>query len=242
MIPSFEVLLALGVVGFYLLDSAMLLYANELVYLHARQRWSFIATTSHWQILGRYLYLPNLLTPEKALFRVCWSAAAPNTRDDEDDGALQRLLSTVDSLRYLVHLLWVLLIIGLPLTLIMTGTGIAFLLILGLVYGTIVALLVQVYRKRAALGLSARSFSKLAFDSLACAPLALNLVRKITLLHPLTNDPIRFAKHRFDDPAFSRLVETLSQWITNELEFEDEASPRYRNLNGIKQSLTRMMS
>lgn len=220
----------------------MLLYANELVYLHTKGRWSFITATSLSQLSGRYLYLPNLLMPEKAMFRVCWSTSSSHTKHDQDDEVLHHLLAAIDSLRYLIYLLWALLIIALPFTLIFAGTNMTFLLVLGLVYGVIVALLVKVFLKRSDFNLSKRSFAKIAFDSLACAPLALNMVRKITLRYSLASDPITFAQTRFDGMMFSHLLTTLNQWIADELEFEDETSPRYRSLSGYKKILTSMVS
>lgn len=168
--PSFEVLLALGVVGFYVWDSAMLLYANELVYLHSKGRWSFVTATSRMQLLGRYLYLPNLLSPQKALFRVCWSAAASQQGHIPEEEALKRLLTAVDSLRYLIYPLWTLMIAVLPVTLVVYGASNAFLLVLGLIYIAILALLINLYLKRTELGLSKWALTKITFDSLACAP------------------------------------------------------------------------
>ena len=49
----------------------------------------------------------------------------------------------------------------------------------------------------------------LAFDSLACAPFALNLVRKITLNRSLVGDPIFFAHQVLDADAFAQLVQAL---------------------------------
>lgn len=242
MTPSFEVWLALGVVGFYLLDSAMLLYANELVYLHRAGRWSFSVAPSHWQMLGRYLYLPGPLAPEQGLFRLCWSASASAPAPQQRGEGLQHFLAAVDSLRHLMTLLWALVLVGLPATLLLFGTGAAFLLLVALAYATIVTLLWQIHRQRAVLGLNGRRFFRLAFDALACAPLALNLIRKITLQYPLAQEPIRFARERFDAATYAQLVEQLSRWIAAELECEDQESPRYRALRDYQQTLTRSVS
>ncbi len=219
----------------------MLLYANELVYLHTQGRWSFTTAPSCWQLSGKYLYLPNLLTPERALFRVNWSPSSRQQHHEMEMRELQRLLEAVDSLRYLMQALWVLLIIVLPITLLVSGTSSLLLAVLGLIYLTIVTLLFQVYRKRGDLGLTRVAFAKLAFDSLACVPLALNLLRKVTLRYPLARDPIKFAQLQFDATVFSQLVATLDQWITNELQCEEETSPRYKSLRDYQQMLTSMV-
>lgn len=237
MIPSFEILLALGVVGFYLLDSTMLLYANELVYLHSRGQWRYVGAAAQWRLSGRYLYLPNLFTPDRAMFRVHWSTASAHESGEEGGESLPSLLAAADSLGYLMRLLGLLLLIVLPITLIVAGTGIAFLLVLGLVYLVITILLVKIYLRRAVFRLSGWSFAKLAFDSLACAPLALNLVRKITLRQALTRDPISFAHTRFDKATFSRLASMLNQWVSDQLAYEDESSPRYQVLSRYQKIL-----
>jgi len=50
---SFEIMLVLGIAGFYLFDSAMLLYANELVFVKQDGEWSFGRPESGWQMLKK---------------------------------------------------------------------------------------------------------------------------------------------------------------------------------------------
>ena len=112
-------------------------------------------------------------------------------------------------LRYMTFVLLVLLFIGLPVVLFGFGTGLGFLLLLGVVYFNISVMLSQTYRQCEELGLPGRAFAKLAFDSLACASFALNLVRKITLRRSLVGDPISFAQRVFDAATFARLIDRL---------------------------------
>jgi len=46
-------MLVLGIAGFYLFDSAMLLYANELVFVKQDGEWSFGRPESGWQMLKK---------------------------------------------------------------------------------------------------------------------------------------------------------------------------------------------
>lgn len=234
-------MLALGVVGFYLFDSAMLLYANELVYAETNGKWVFAYPESRWQMLGKNLYLPNPLTPDSPLFRVCWFVSG-SSELQEDQDALQHFIRTLNPLRHMTLGLLVLLLAGLPLVLFFFGTGAGLLILLGAVYFTISAMLIQTYRQREELGLPGKTFAKLAFDSLACAPFALNLVRKLTLRRSLVEDPISFAHQVFDDATFARLVSVLCNRVDEELEFEDEASSQYIALKDYRNRITSMAS
>lgn len=234
-------MLVLGVVGFYLFDSAMLLYVNELVFAEKGGKWGFASPESHWQMLGKNLYLPNPLTPDRPLFRVCWSVSETNERQPDKEG-LQHFLHALDSLRYMTYALLALLLIGLPVVLFGFGTGLGLLLLFGVIYLTISAMLLQIYRHREKLGLPGKTIAKLAFDSLACAPFALNLVRKITLRQSLAGNPICFAHQAFDAATFARLVHAVCQRVDEKIEFEDEASLRYGTLKDYRNKITSMVS
>jgi len=82
------------------------------------------------------------------------------------------------------------------------------------------------FRKRRILGLSKRECAELALGGLACPPLAINLVRKITLRMPVIKDPLAFAQGRLDPQEFGRLLRAARAWIDEELEWEAEASAR----------------
>ncbi len=234
-------MLVLGVIGFYLFDSVMLLYFNELVYVQMKQRWTFAHPDPRWQILGKTPYLPNPLWPDRPLFRVCWSVSSPDEQQ-EDAEALLQFLGAVNPLRHFTLVLLALLTIGLPVVLFSAGTGLAFFILLGLVYVTISLMLVQIFRQREALGLSITTFAKLAFDSLVCAPFALNLVRKITLHKTLAGDAIGLAHELFDDATFGRLISVVCNRIDEELELEDEESSQYGTLKDYRNQLTGMAS
>jgi hypothetical protein len=148
---SFEIMLVLGVVGFYIFDSAMLLYSNELAYVQMKGRWSFVYPESHWQIFGKNPYIPNPLSPDSPLFRVYWTVSR-SSEQQEDHEALQRFLGALNPLRHFTILLFALLIVGLPIVLSRFGTGLGFLILLGFVYITISGMLIQTYRQREADG------------------------------------------------------------------------------------------
>src|SRR5262249_35155737 len=71
LILTFEVVLPLGAIAFYLYDSAMLLYGNELVFLKRGGRWRATGGLEGY-IGSRRLCLPALFRPWVLLFRVLW--------------------------------------------------------------------------------------------------------------------------------------------------------------------------
>jgi hypothetical protein len=238
--PSFEVLLVLGVIGFYLFDSAMLLYFNELVYVRKNNRWAFVCPESRWQILGRTLYIPNPLTVEFPLFRVSWTVFESNDSQDNRE-ELQRFLDALDPLKYITTTLFLLLLCGLPLVVFHFGAGLGLLILFGVIYFTIIWMLILSYRQREQLGLSGMSLAKLAFDSLACAPFALNLVRKIALRHSLSGDPISFAHQNFDRAMFARLVDGICKRVDEELEITDEEGTQHVALTAYRNRILSMV-
>jgi hypothetical protein len=235
---SFETMLVLGVTGFYLYDSAMMLYSNELVFTAGKQ-WHFASAESHWQLLGKNLYLPNPLTPGRALFRVCWFIT-DSSKPQQDLHVLSNFLDSLRPLRGMTYGLFALMFIGLPVMIFGFGSGLELLIIVAATYLTIVAMLLYVLIQRTALRLSKKAISKLAFESLACAPFALNLLRKISLQHSLAGDPIVFAQKNFDADTFKHLTQVITQRIDTEIVCEDDSTPRYTSLLSYRSKILGM--
>ena len=225
MNPSSEILIVLGVVGFYLYDSAMLLYSNEFVLIEAHGAWTFRYPQGDWQLLGRTPYLPNPLTPYAAIFRVSWSPSNLGEQHQEDP-KLQEFTSALNPLRYIVVVLLVLLVGELPLLLLHFGVNLGVLVLVGVVYLTIIAMLLIVFLRRRVLQLSSRACGALAVELLACAPFAINTLRRIAVSRSIAGDPIRFARERLSTESFAKLVSLVCGRLDEALELEDEGSER----------------
>jgi hypothetical protein len=208
MTPT-ELWLPLGAATFYLYDSSCLLWQNELLFVRAGLRWR-VAGGSELRLMGRRVYLPNPLQPQRAQFLVRWSLNDPR-RETDDAIDLQRMLDALRPVRALVQVMMFLLLVALPLIAWTLGAGIVLLGIFGAFYLAIIAALIVVYRRRGTLHLTRKAFWSLAFDALACAPFAINMVRKITVRRGITGDPIAFASSNFSAAAraqTARLVRT----------------------------------
>lgn len=236
---SFEVLLVLGVLGFYLYDSAMLLYFNELIFIGPSGNWAFSCSTSRWRIRGKTPYLPNPLTPGSPLFRLTWS-----TNDQplplESDKEITKLIEAIRPVGLIVTVLLAEMMVGLPLVLFRLGSGVEFFIMLAAIYLTIIAMLVVVYRQRGCLGLSGKDLVSIAFDSIACPPFAINVARKISLRHVFGMNPVEFAFHHFKKEQFGLLVRAIQARLDEELELVDLDSPLGEELKSYRNQLTEL--
>lgn len=212
MLIPFEVQLLAGAWLFYLFDASLLLYGNELIFSVCRGRWAF-ANGSDVHILRKRPYLPNPLLPGMPIFRVCWGASLRGASGGPE--TLAAFLRALRPLQWLLALFFCILWGGLG----WVALGhTAFLLpLILLVYGNALLLVVVLVCLRVRLGLDRKTVAKLAFDALACPPLALNLVRKISLARPLAGDPVDFARQALSPAAFAGLIETLCQRLDAKL-------------------------
>lgn len=233
VIPSDAILVVLCLYGFYLLDSAMLLYGNELVFVEAFGQWRF-STGSHTQLARRNPYLPNPLTPGAMLFRVAWSTSARDLCPRGDE-ALRQFRDALRPLQNLMCILLALLLGAFP-VLLLIGPRSWLAAAVGSIYVVIITCLVYTYGRRRCLGWSGSAFASLAFEALACPPLALNMVRKTTLRAELREDPLAFACNNFGRETFKLLVSSILDTVEEELDAEEEPARR-QELEGYREYL-----
>jgi hypothetical protein len=197
-----EFWLPIGAVAFYLYDCALLLWHNELLYVHANGRWRAEGpSTISW--LGRRLYLPNPLLPQRPGFRVHWSLTDTRAAAAPVPAEFLRALRPIG----FITLLLAGLLLLLPVISWTLGAGLTMLLLFAVYYGLILLAVAFMLVRRAALQLSGSACASLAFDALACAPFAINLVRKIALRRDI-GEPVAFAATQFA-PAARVALRTL---------------------------------
>lgn len=229
MTTSFDALLELALVGLYVMDSARLLYADEFVYLEVGGRWKPGGLGPSVELMGRNLWVPNPLIPGHVVLRLCW----PGNAGHEEPGELASLYALVralNPLRYLTVGLFSLLIVGVPIALSRYGSDLAVMALVSLVYLTILAMLVVSYRRRRVLDLSGAAFAKIAFDSLVCPPLALNLVPKLSSRSAVRTDALIVGRHLLDTGGYQDLLTALSKRLERELGGETEGTDRHSAL------------
>ena len=86
----------------------------------------------------------------------------------------------------------------------------------------------------------AKHFSRCRFDSLACAPFAINLVRKLALRRSLAGNPIDFARRTFEPATFSTLIQAVCRRVSDEQQREYGQTPKWRELESYRKELSAM--
>lgn len=187
--PDAGVLLAAGLVAFYVQDSAQLLYVDELVVVGTRHGWR--CRLGALELGGRFLYVPNPLLPARAMFRANWLQADRSVQ--ESPAGLSQFVADLVALGRCCAALCFLLLGVLPAAILAYRVPGLLLAILGGAYAVIALMLLLLVRRRRRLGLSGRDVVALGIEALLCPPHAINLVRKVCLGRGLQGDPLAFA-------------------------------------------------
>jgi hypothetical protein len=234
-VVSFELLLPIGAITFYLLDSAALLYGNEFIFTLRSEQWAWSAG-SDVILRGRRLYLPNPLTPQLLTIRTAWSEQQLGDRA-ENSANIATLQQTLRPVAILSQLLLFMVVIALPAVIALLGTGAALLAVFGLCYLSALTMIGLLYRRRARLSISNRQFVGLALDSLLCPPFAINLVRKIGLRQNLVADPAVFANENFLPEQASTLINAICKRLEQDMSGLDQAEAKWIQLQAYRERL-----
>ncbi|MGN6513054.1 MAG: hypothetical protein ACTHKZ_05690 [Lysobacteraceae bacterium] len=185
-----EVLLVLGLFGFYLYDALLLLYADEVVFVRGRRGWR-ASPGIGFLLGGRYPCLPAPFAPMAPVFRHGWTQPAP--RAPGRCPPLRAFLRALRPLQAASLALALLLFVVLPACLLWWPDPRLLLALLALVYGTGLACVAYLLRRRRVLGLHGRALALLVVDVLACPPFAVNVVRRVSLRRGTGMEARRFA-------------------------------------------------
>ena len=231
MFGPHEVWLSLGAMAFYLADSFVLLYADQLLVEQTAGSW-WPRRGSAMLLAGRRPFLPNPFAPQRPLltFSLEQLLGSQPAQDDE----LRPLLEAIGPLRVLVLVLLVL-FGSMPVLLYVAGTGAAFLCWLGCVYAVVLLMAGVLWRRRRALGISPGTAAKLGFECIVCSPLAINLVRRVTLRAPTPD--LEGARRLMDADAFDRLTDATFQMLEERLLELTPGEAAMLQLNGYRQRL-----
>lgn len=207
MISTYELLLVVGALAFYIYDSGMLLFADDLVIERVGRR-AFVRRGLAMLVIGKRPFIPNPVTPHRPLSLTTISALLANDRSHNN---LQHYLDALLPFKVLSVALLVLFFPALPAVLYFYGNGMLLLLWLALVYGNVIAIVYHLVRRRRVLELSARKVASIGFECVACAPFAINIVRKLTLRKDLGN--LDRLKSSISDDDFRALVAEASTCV-----------------------------
>ena len=207
MFGPHEAWLSLGAIAFYLGDSLALLYADELLLERTGARW-VPRRGSALLLGGRRPLLPDPLAPQRPLLQLSLRGLLDG--DAGDGGRVRAMLSALAPLRALAVAM-LLLFALMPGLLYVAGTGAWFLAWFACVYAVALAMAATLWRRRAAFGLSRGAVALLAFECVACAPLAINIVRRVS--RRLACPPLAELRTLLDPPSFGALCATIDAML-----------------------------
>lgn len=234
MAAEAELALMAGAAALYLADSAFLLYSNEgVVSPKGRNGWS-VRFGSTLRLRGKELFVPSPLTPHRPVFRLTWDPDQAGRAGDPSWSARRGALGPLTPLVWGMALaLFALLPLGLY-----TRLGDAALLAaIALLYVSIIAALGWLALARRRLGIAGRRLAALAFESLVCPPLALNVIRKVSAEMTAREDLVDAARRLLAPADWERARLQFVSRIEEELESEDEDSARASRLRRRRQDL-----
>lgn len=211
-------------VGLYLYDSTMLLSANEGVLSSTLAgRWNLHFGSEQFLLLGKEPWLPNPFLPHRPLFRLRWKqeggteASAPwNPADVSPYWILCPMIGGM------AIALFVLIPVGL-----FSRLGSTFVVFgLGFFYLNAIAALIYVLISRKVFGLSMRRVGAIAFESLACPPFAINIVRHISLSTEIAEDLLVSGRHLLHKSDWPPVIAEAAKRVQSAIDWETEGSER----------------
>ncbi len=228
-----EATLMLVALGLYLYDSVLMLSGNEaVIYRGWGGRWYAAFGSNHWRLGFREPYLPNPLTPHRPIFRLQWSfegapASTPACGSFQFPDELRHLTPFVLGTGFS---LFVLLPLGL-----FTRLGSAFALgAIALVYANIAIGLVVLLLKRHQMGLSGKQFTLIAFECLVCAPIALNLIRRLAVKERIKEDFTVAAERLLQPVEWEQSRASCLERVDEQIDYETEGSDRMHALQSSR--------
>jgi hypothetical protein len=238
--PSFEQLLPLGALMFYVYDCGMLLYDNELLFLRSARRWRVEPGSRHL-LLRRRVCLPGFLQPWLAIYRLNWSdVKLPRGRDAAVGGDIG--LDGLLPLQLLCAGMLFLLLPVLPLVSLGYGAGWVLLAVFALYYLLIVVALTLIWWRRRQWSLGPRAFASVALDSLACAPFAANLVRRVTLRQQCPADGVVLASAVCQLSVRRQLLTVLAERLSERIAAAPPGGPEALQLQERRRQLEAQLS
>ncbi len=231
---SYELELLALAVAFYLYDSSVLLFSNEVVLTcDSARRWSAITGQGGIQLAGRTLCVLNPFTPYRAAFRLCWNydQMDPDKQDSSWSGRALNLRPLTATTLCTGLALFVLLPIGMLSPLGAYGVIPA----VSLMYGSI---LLALWQQRSILARNdRRRYLGSAFECIACPPFAVNLIRRSTLAERIAEPAPIAAARLLDSGRWREVRDYYAMRLEEAMRMAEENSDERRILESQRQHL-----
>lgn len=199
LLISGELEIVLLIFGLYGSTCVAFVYANEGIVQRVFRGIQLRVPDDWVRIAGRSPMWLNPFTPMFPAFRGSWGnpdtiAASPGLPSRTAEG-----LRACEVLAPYVFAVFIYTVIGIPVALLLGSAAFA-LPIVALAYLAAVILMVRLWFLRDCFSLSKKKFALLMFESMACLPFSAGIVRRLSLMTPLSED---LASHLADMPSGS---------------------------------------
>ena len=208
-----EHLLAIGIVGFYLYDSAKLCFYNEL-YIEKgfRQKFHFQTLSNQFSLSKKFLMLPNPLCPQYLCFKTRWqikTLALEPAELEHDVTNIKQISRILQPLQYNIFFNALLTLVLLPMALLLNLGYLLLAILIISIYTLNLFNICWIFFQRKSLTLSKSKMLHLIGDALFCPPFALNLLQKISLYSEFKSDAISLSQQLLPPVRFQQLLEQI---------------------------------
>ena len=229
---SVEIQLILLIAALYLYDSVLLLFSNEAV-VHRVGGGTQVFFPHENATFGRRLtLLLPLMLPFFLAFKFSWDTSPGRDRTSSTENFIKQCSVNCILLAALAPFtvfIGIGVFLAVPVGLHFLPT-IGFLALVVFIYFGIVYLLIRLWLIRDSCGLTKEKFFALAFESLACPPCAVNLLRKVSLHLPQALDLVDFVEQALPLNEQQDVVLRIIKRVDDKLLAEEPDSLRAERL------------
>jgi hypothetical protein len=223
---------ALLVVGLYLFDCTVPLARGQALLERAGRSWTLAFGNPHYVIRGKAVAVLNPLTPCNPAFKTLPLVALRPGGSVNPSTAARAMAH----LRLPALLQFGLVLIVIPVT-IAWYPGWPFLAGLALAYLNLCVMLVIAFAGARRAHTKPANLLSIAFASIVCLPLSVNLHRRICMSFTLTGDAFRFLR-LVPAPIRTATRMKLLSHIEETLQETEEATPAFEALSSLQRNLT----
>ena len=228
-----DLLLIIIAAALYLIDTAQLLFANEILFVREAGRWRACLPRDQFMISRRFLFLPALFMPDATFFRARWPRPETDSKSRSPDirSQIDKDFKKLTPVKWLSVLLLPEIFLVLPAVYVFVPGYLATFVVLLLIYHQALAMVLILFLKRRSLGLDWSVAILLGFESLICVPYAINLYRKTAQkLLPGDADVLELESALLTDDQRPAFRQALTESVNRQLEWVTENSEQAQAL------------
>ncbi|MEL7025469.1 MAG: hypothetical protein AAGL69_17165 [Pseudomonadota bacterium] len=208
--------------AFYCIDCGALLHPNDIMLVGSgRQAFAAITPMDGFLFNRKHAVFPGLLQPSRLIVSLSWPSSdhRPDKATADWVDQLTEAMRLLTPLRVGGNVLLVMMFVMLPASYIVAGESLWLIAVVLATYAIVVAMVFSLLFLRRRLELRWGQVLVLAFESLVCPPIAINLYRKTLLASRRSHstDLLGVCRALLGDSRYTRLLHSLrelAEWPT----------------------------